>query len=93
MANDLQIIHVGPGVMDDFETGATLETILMFPKREQVAERQPTFLALCAAFAAEQVRSVPDYAEYGSRYSPGCPDAAHAHHGAQRSAMALVSLI
>ena len=60
-----QIVLVGPGLgIEDFETGAYLQALLMFPRVPQVADRDRAFHALCAAFAAEQERSAPEYADW-----------------------------
>lgn len=59
------IVLVGPGLgIEDFETGSFLQALLMFPRVPQVADRDRAFRALCAAFAAEQERSVPEYADW-----------------------------
>ena len=58
-------VLVGPGLpAEEFETGTFLQALLMFPKVNQSADRARTFQALCAAFATEQERSVPDYADW-----------------------------
>jgi hypothetical protein len=56
-------LTIGPAMMmEDFEIGAILQAIMMYPRREEDAKFREAFIALCAAFAAEQVRSVPEYA-------------------------------
>ena len=50
--------------MEDFETGSYLQALLMFPKLMHFEVRSWAFRALCAAFAAEQERSVPEYADW-----------------------------
>ena len=65
------IVLVGPGLeIEDFETGSFLQALLMFPTVPQVAARARAFRALCAAFAAEQERSVPEYADWLRCYRP-----------------------
>ena len=64
------VVHVGPGIMENFETGCRLQALLMFPSTSQLAQRQKAALALGAAFAAEQVRSAPGWAEQLRRDRP-----------------------
>jgi hypothetical protein len=64
------VVHVGPGIMENFETGCRLQALLMFPGTSQIAQRQRASLALGAAFAAEQVRSAPYWADQLRRGRP-----------------------
>lgn len=64
------VVHVGPGLMEDFETGCRLQALLMFPSTSELVQRQKAALALGAAFAAEQVRSAPGWAEQLRRDRP-----------------------
>lgn len=62
----------GPGLtvyfdltaMHEFEVGAFFIALLMHPTEREIGKRRDAFIALCAAFAAEQVRSVPTEAAY-----------------------------
>lgn len=55
-------LNVGPAILEDFETGAFLQAIMMYPQRNDEEKFRAAYLALCAAFAAEQTRSVPEFA-------------------------------
>ena len=60
-----RVLHVGPGLgLEDFETGILIQSLLMFPSRAEGEERCQAVLSLGAAFAREQIRSVPAYAEW-----------------------------
>lgn len=57
-----RVLNVGPAMLQDFETGAVLQAIMMYPNRKEVEKFDQAFLCFCAAFAAEQARSVPEFA-------------------------------
>ena len=58
-----RVLNVGPAILHDFETGAFLQAIMMYPQRNDEEKFRAAYLALCAAFAAEQTRSVPEFAK------------------------------
>lgn len=57
------VVHVGPKLMEDFETGCRLQSLLLFPGKTELALRRKASLALAAAFVTAQVRCAPDWAE------------------------------
>ena len=50
--------------MENFEVGAGLVALLVCPAPDEHEQRRQVFLGICASFAAEQSRSVPEYAAY-----------------------------
>lgn len=48
----------------EFEVGAQFMALLTYPKATESKQRHNVFLGLCAAYAAEQVRSTPTEATY-----------------------------
>jgi hypothetical protein len=67
------VVHVGPGIMENFETGCRLQALLMFPGTSQIAQRQRASLALGAAVVSVGWQLVSVWRGCGF----GCPGSGH----------------
>jgi hypothetical protein len=65
-----RMLNVGPAILQDFETVAVLQAIMMYPQREDAEKFFHAFMCFCADFSAEQERSVPEFAASLREFRP-----------------------